>query len=92
MTPRLWLISSCFVALETALTLPAWPAPAQKKAAGGLDTAKIEELTGEKGTMDPKAPHRRETLTARTAIRRKRSSTSSTVIRILPSIHQARRP
>jgi Domain of Unknown Function (DUF1259) len=42
------------VALETALALPAWSAPAERKATGALDTAKIEELTGEKGTMDAK--------------------------------------
>jgi len=54
MTPRPWLTLSCFVALGTAVASPAWSAPAEKKAAGGLDTAKIEELTGEKGTMDAK--------------------------------------
>src|SRR3954471_5772542 len=46
-----FLLALCFAG--TALVRPAFAAPAEK-AGGGLDTAKIEELTGQKGAMDAK--------------------------------------
>jgi hypothetical protein len=46
-TPRRLLLASTF-----GLAIPAVAAPTDKKAGAGLETAKIEELTGQKGTLD----------------------------------------
>jgi hypothetical protein len=54
MTRRSWWLASCFATALLAGSPPARSAGPDKKAGGGLDTAKIEELTGLKGTLDAK--------------------------------------